>query len=128
MKVKALDHIVLKSLDVSRSLRWYMDVLDLEGVRIEEWQRGEAPFPSVRIDEGTLIDLFEAGSGLDKAAGNLDHFCLVLDGAEWQTLVDSGSVQIVLGPVEVFGARGMGESVYTHDPDGNTVELRRYPE
>lgn len=127
MKVTGLDHIVLRSINVSRSLSWYMEVLGLEGERIEEWRRGEVPFPSVRIDEGTLIDLFEATSGLDKAAGNLDHFCLVLDPAEWQALVDSGAVQVTLGPVEVFGAHGMGESVYTHDPDGNTVELRRYP-
>ena len=33
---------------------------------------------------------------------------------------------IVEGPVERWGARGVGWSVYVTDPDGNQVELRSY--
>jgi catechol 2,3-dioxygenase-like lactoylglutathione lyase family enzyme len=29
---------------------------------------------------------------------------------------------------ERFGARGLGQSIYVHDPDGLLVEFRCYPE
>jgi catechol-2,3-dioxygenase len=35
---------------------------------------------------------------------------------------------VLEGPVKRFGARGTALSVYVQDPDGNTVELRWYPE
>ena len=59
MPVRGLDHIVLNVVDAERSMRWYCDRLGLEPERYEEWKAGEAPFVSVRIDEGTIIDLFE---------------------------------------------------------------------
>ena len=39
----------------------------------------------------------------------------------------SCGVQPVLGPVPRTGARGPMESVYVRDPDGNLVEIARYP-
>ncbi len=39
-RVLGLDHIVLKSPDVERSLAFYQDVLGLQGDRVEEWRRG----------------------------------------------------------------------------------------
>ncbi len=38
----------------------------------------------------------------------------------------SDEFDVVSGSSEVFGAQGMGRSVYVRDPDGNTVELRNY--
>src|SRR5690606_8042172 len=55
--VRGFDHLVLRVADVERSLAWYLGVLGLEPVRVEEWRRGTVPFPSVRIDAGTIIDL-----------------------------------------------------------------------
>ncbi len=124
MKVIGLDHIVLNVADAERSLGYYTGVLELAGERVEEWRRGDAPFPSVRIDETTIIDLFVSERGGD----NLDHFCLVLPSADWSEMVTSGRVEILRGPSQVFGARGTGVSIYTRDPDGNTIELRHYPE
>jgi catechol 2,3-dioxygenase-like lactoylglutathione lyase family enzyme len=46
--------------------------------------------------------------------------------AEWEDMVESGTIPVERGPSKVFGARGMGMSIYTRDPDGNLVELRRY--
>ena len=71
IRVSELDHIVLRCADVERTLAWYTDVLGLTPVRLDEWRRGEAPFPSVRINDGTIIDLV-AGEPID---GRLDHFC-----------------------------------------------------
>ena len=122
MRVTGLDHIVLNCADVERSLAYYTGTLGLGGERVEEWRRGEVPFPSVRIDEGTIIDLFDAG----RTGENLNHFCLVMPAADWEEMVSAGSIPVQRGPSKVFGARGTGMSIYTSDPDGNTVELRRY--
>ena len=33
------------------------------------------------------------------------------------------AIDLIAGPVERWGARGVGLSVYVRDPDGNTVEF-----
>ncbi|HEX6394846.1 MAG TPA: VOC family protein [Acidimicrobiales bacterium] len=122
MKITALDHIVLNTADTARSLRWYTDVLGLEGERVEEWRKGEAPFPSVRIGPDTIIDLFQ----VERTGENMNHVCLVVPSEDWEAMLAAGVIPVESGPTKVFGARGLGESVYTRDPDGNLVELRRY--
>src|SRR5690348_773123 len=57
MQISALDHIVLNVQDVERSLELYTGSLGLTAERVDGWRRGELPFPSVRVDEGILIDL-----------------------------------------------------------------------
>ena len=122
VRVTGLDHLVLNVSDVERSLSYYCDLLGLAAERVEEWRQGKAPFPSVRIDAGTIIDLFQA----PRDGENLNHLCLVLAAADWEEAVDNPGIEILSGPAERFGARGMGMSIYTRDPDGNTVELRHY--
>ena len=124
MAVIGLDHIVLVVADVERSLAWYIDELGLRPERVDAWRAGEVFFPSVRIDESTIIDIVpgEVGSG----RGNLDHFCVVVDD-DIEALAGSGRFDVVEGPVQRWGARGEATSLYVRDPDGNQVELRRYP-
>lgn len=128
MRIIALDHIVLNTPDPGRALAWYTGVLGLAGERVEEWRRGEVPFPSVRIDASTIIDLFgvDPASAGTKREPNLDHLCLVMPAADWEEMLEAGDIPVERGPSNVFGARGMGVSIYTRDPDGNLVELRRY--
>ena len=123
IRVTGLDHIVLNVADVERSLRFYLDELGLEPVRIEEWRAGQVPFPSVRVDEGTILDLLDA----DRSGVNADHFCLVVEATDFDALKESGRFDVVDGPGRRFGARGNGISLYVRDPDGNIVELRYYP-
>ena len=122
LSVTGLDHIVLVCSDVERTLTWYCDLLGLEATRVDEWRRGEAPFPSVRVDAGTIIDLI-AGVPVD---GRLDHFCLVVDPTDLDAIAASGEFAVVSGPHRRFGARGDGTSLYVRDPDGTVVELRHY--
>jgi catechol 2,3-dioxygenase-like lactoylglutathione lyase family enzyme len=122
VRVTGFDHLVLVVADVERSLAWYCNELGLEGVRVDEWRRHEVPFPSVRVDETTIIDLV-AG---ERGAQNVDHLCLVVDPTDLDTLVATGCLDVVGGPARLFGAQGMGEGIYVRDPDGNTVELRHY--
>jgi catechol 2,3-dioxygenase-like lactoylglutathione lyase family enzyme len=124
VRVTGLDHIVLKVGDVERTLAWYRDRLGLPGERVEEWRRGEVPFPSVRVDDHTLIDLLSGGP----SGTNLDHLCLVVDDADLDALAGSGDFDVVGdGPVDgLFGARGCARSLYVRDPEGTVVELRSY--
>ncbi|HYZ16763.1 MAG TPA: VOC family protein [Candidatus Acidoferrum sp.] len=132
--VEALDHIVLNVADVDRTLHFYHDVLGLAVERLEAYRAGEAPFPSVRVNAGTIIDLFPpqlsgtSPSTTTTTTTNVDHLCLVVTDpieALQRHIADNG-IPIERGPTNVFGARGIGTSVYIRDPDDTLVELRTY--
>jgi catechol 2,3-dioxygenase-like lactoylglutathione lyase family enzyme len=122
LQVRGLDHIVLRTPDIERSLQFYCGVLGLQGERVEAWRDGRAPFPSARIDERTIIDLVAAS----RDGTNLDHLCLVVAPLDFDELSASGALRVVEGPVPRWGARGLATSIYIEDPDGNIVELRYY--
>jgi catechol 2,3-dioxygenase-like lactoylglutathione lyase family enzyme len=121
--VTGLDHIVLRCADVDTTLAWYTDLLGLQPVRVDQWREGSAPFPSLRVDATTIIDLI---GGNDGSPGALDHICLVVEPTDLAALAASGRFQVLDGPGTRYGARGDGTSLYVRDPDGLTVELRHY--
>lgn len=121
VRATGVDHYVLVCADVEGALAWYRDKLGLEPVRLEEWRRGDAPFPSVRVDGSTIVD-FLAGV---RTGENVNHVALVVD-ADVDELAASGEYDVVGGPADLFGARGQGRGIYVRDPEGNLVELRSY--
>lgn len=132
--ITELDHIVLNVRDIDRSLSFYTQVLGLKAERIQEFKEGKAGFPSVRVNEHTIIDLFplkstfqdQSGQGLER---NLNHFCLVAEKVDLSRLVDylgERNIPILRGPISRWGARGRATSVYFLDPDGNEIEIRCY--
>ena len=120
--VLGLDHYVLDVSDVERSLEWYTGLLGLRGERVDEWRAGDAPFPSVRVDESFVIDLFAK----EPTGDNVDHVCFVVRPGDVDAVAGDDRFDVLEGPVPRWGARGDGRSVYVRDPDGNTVELRTY--
>lgn len=122
LRVVALDHVVLNVTDVERALAFYCGDLGLAPERVDEWRRGEVLFPSVRVDDHTIIDLLAA----PRTGENADHLCLVVEPTDLDAIKTSGRFDVVDGPATRFGARGDGTSLYVKDPDGNTVELRHY--
>ena len=130
-----LDHIVLNTRRLDAMLEFYTGVLDLVADRLDLYRRGEVAFPSVRINEDSIIDLLPESlwnGGEDSAthdSPNLNHFCLALGKDRWRTTLDSlaaAGIDIDSGPMALYGARGNGQAVYIRDPDGNRVELRCY--
>ena len=117
-----MDHAVLRVADVERSVAWYRDVLGLEVLRLDEWRDGKVFFPSVRVNEGTIIDILQA----ERTGTNVDHLCLTCEPTDLAALKASGTFDVVDGPDVRWGARGDGLSLYVRDPDGNVVELRHY--
>ena len=122
VRARGIDHLVLNVADVERSVAWYVERLGFAPLGSEEWRRGEVLFASVRLTDTFIIDLFEN----ERSGTNVDHLCLVVDPLDLDALAASDEFDVQSGPSEVFGAQGMGRSVYVRDPDGNTVELRNY--
>lgn len=125
LRITGFDHIVLRCHDVETTLAWYVDVLGLAPVRVDEWRAGAVPFPSVRVSADTIIDLVAAAGVITER--NLDHLCLVADRATVDAIaVDADTFRLIGSPGPRFGARGDGWSVYVSDPDDNVVEVRSY--
>ncbi|MBM4260482.1 MAG: hypothetical protein FJ143_00825 [Deltaproteobacteria bacterium] len=132
IQITELDHIVLNVADVDRALRFYMDVLGLTAERLAAFRAGKVGFPSVRINQHTIIDLFplkETGATEPSNRHNLNHFCMVVGKADFAGIVDfltQRQIAIREGPVSRWGAQGQATSVYFADPDGNEIEIRCY--
>jgi len=134
-----LDHIVLWTQNLPRSMDFYTRVVGLAPVRFDEFESNRAPFPSVRVCEDAIIDLVPtddaAGTdSLTKTTGSaghpVNHVCLAMSKSEYEALdgrlraagVDTGAR---LSPT--YGARGWApHGFYFADPDGNVVEARYY--
>lgn len=123
VRAVGIDHVVLKVRDPEASVRWYSELLGLVPERLEEWRNKEVLFVSVRLDATTIIDLFQA----EPDGVNVDHVALVVEDVDLQAVADSGRVEVVAGPAELWGARGQGMGLYVKDPDGHVIELRTYP-
>jgi catechol 2,3-dioxygenase-like lactoylglutathione lyase family enzyme len=120
----ALDHLVLVVSDVEQALAWFGRHAGLAAERVDEWRAGDLPFPSLRIDEATIIDLIPGADPAD-GRGHLDHLCFVVDRADLDALAADPALEIVdRGPRS--GARGTGDSVYVRGPDDLLVEFRTY--
>lgn len=131
LQVTGMDHIVLCTRDVYRSIAFYERILGLTPERLAEFRSGSVPFPSVRIDEGTIIDLLPVSreDGGLAFVKNQDHFCLVIYPTDMEKLKESlekVDVDVVAGPATRWGAKGNATSIYIKDPDDNTIELRHY--
>lgn len=129
-----MDHIVLNVEDDEKMVAFYSEILLFEPERLEEYRKGKVPFPSVRLNADTIIDLFpkKMWQGSDRTGGireNLNHFCIALSTETWENLLkrlhDNG-VEIEEGPVPRWGAHGTGTSIYFRDPEGNLIEARYY--
>ena len=135
-----IDHVVLWVESPKRALAFFVDVVGLTPVRNREFEQGEAPFPSVRVNDTTILDLVDrskvssvrefTGGGLDSGGAPLNHLCLSLDESAYAALtarLRERGVALKSGGKKSFGARGLAEdSVYFSDPDGNIIEIRHY--
>lgn len=137
--MKRLDHVVLWTKDPRAAMDFYTRVVGLAPVRFAEFEAGEAPFPSVRVCEDSIIDLLplaavagtEALTRAEGSAGHpVNHVCIAFTKSEYDALdqrlqaekVDTGAR---LSPN--FGARGWApQGYYFRDPDGNVIEARYY--
>ncbi|MEU0739677.1 VOC family protein [Streptomyces sp. NPDC006134] len=134
-----LDHVVLWVRDPVASAGFYEKALGMEPLRVAEYTRGTAPFPSVRLNEETIFDLAPLAlaermtmlPGAASGAGHpVNHVCLSLPRHDFEALhtrLREQAVPVTDFSHDSYGARGKARrSFYFGDPDGNIVEARHY--
>ena len=126
LKVKGVDHLVLRARDLAALERFYVEVL---GLTVE---RRQDRIGLVQLRAGAqLIDLVDAkgmlgGSEPTAAGRNLDHLCLNLDDFDLAAVIAHLTAHgVAVGESgRRYGAGGFGVSLYLADPEGNGLELR----
>lgn len=132
IRIREIDHLVLRVVDLERMLRFYCDAL---GCTVE---RRQEALGLVQLRAGrSLVDLVPVSGKLGAAGGaapgregrNLDHFCFRVEPFDEAAIRRQLQAQgIEAGPVESrYGAEGTGPSIYITDPEGNVVELKGPP-
>jgi catechol 2,3-dioxygenase-like lactoylglutathione lyase family enzyme len=125
LSVARIDHVVLNTDDVDRTVDWYVRVL---GMRREVFGEGRVAL----LFGDQKINVRPTGApnwptGAVDAAGTLD-LCFVVQASpdDVAAHLRAAGAQIVEGPVGKTGALGPMTSHYCRDPDGNLIEVATY--
>lgn len=125
LRVAELDHVVLRCRDQARMLDFYTRVLGLPE------ERRIAQIGLIQLRAGaSMIDLVPAAEPRIESGTNVDHFCLGIETDDLRSAMNYlrvNSVEVLGEPATRYGARGMGNSIYVHDPEGNVIELKQMP-
>lgn len=132
IRLREIDHVVLRVTDLDAMLRFYCEVL---GCSIER-QQEEIGLIQLRAGR-SLIDLVPVSGKLGKMGGaapgvegrNMDHLCLRVDPFDGEAILSFLKERhIEAGEISSrYGAEGEGPSIYLKDPEGNVVELKGAP-
>ncbi len=132
IKILSLDHVVFNVSDAERSLRFYAGVLGLHAERVDEFRSGKVPFPSVRVNAETIIDLFPPEYHRTEPRGNnVNHIAMTLANTpdQIESFLNQQGIPIAGEMAGNFGAQGdTAHAFHVVDPDGNTIELQAYEE
>ena len=134
-----LDHVVVWVDDPLKSVDFYVNVVGLKPVRAEQFRDGEAPFPSVRVTERSIIDLTprhdaDTVNAMTKTSATagfpVNHICIAMSRQEYEALaerLEAHGVDTSARRVTTYGARGNApHAFYFRDPDDNVIEARYY--
>jgi glyoxylase I family protein len=125
LMVVELDHVVLRCRQQDRTLDFYSRVLGLK----EERRIGQLGLIQLRAG-ASMVDLVPTVEPRVDTGTNVDHFCLGIETDDLGSVISylrSNSVEILGEPAIRHGARGMGNSIYVRDPEGNIIELKQTP-
>jgi glyoxylase I family protein len=120
LKLRGIDHVVLRVKDIDAMRRFYCDVLGAAHVAYREFRMSHLRAGSA------MIDLVQADPG---QGCNMDHLCLRVEPFDQEAIVAHlEEHHVAVGKIATrFGAEGNGVSIYLTDPEGNTVELKGPP-
>ena len=132
IRIREIDHVVLRVADLERMLRFYCGVL---GCTVER-RRDQLGLVQLRAGR-SMIDLVPVEGPIGRQGGappgregrNLDHFCLRVERFDGDDVIAHlRSKGVRPGKIESrYGAEGEGPSLYISDPEGNVVELKGPP-
>jgi glyoxylase I family protein len=132
IRIAAIDHVVLRVLDLEPMLAFYRDVLGCteerrqEAIGLYQLRAGSSLIDLVPVD-GKLGRL--GGPGPGSEGHNMDHLCLSVEDYDEEAIVAHLKAHGVrVGEIgSRYGAQGEGPSIYCYDPQGNMVELKGPP-
>ncbi len=127
IRVKGLDHVVIRTANLQTMLEFYNDVL---GCPLEHGSKARGLY-QLRAGDA-LVDLIDVAAELGRQGGpapgsdghNMDHYCLRLE--EWdEAAMRATFAQYGVEAAETKwrGAVGKIPSIFIRDSDGNRVEL-----
>lgn len=129
IRLREIDHVVLRVRDMDAMRRFYCEVLGASHVAY----RAEFGMSHLRAG-GSMIDLVAVDGPLGRAGGaapgregrNMDHLCLRVEPFDQDAIVAHLDGQgVAVGEIRRrYGAEGNGISIYLQDPEGNLVELK----
>jgi catechol 2,3-dioxygenase-like lactoylglutathione lyase family enzyme len=131
INITAIDHVVLRVVDLEKVAAFYTDVL---GAR---WERRREDIGLYQLRIGTsLIDLVPVDGKLAKAGGaapgpegrTVDHVAfrvLPWNGEAILAYLQDHGIETKIA--SRYGAEGDGPSIYLTDPEGNGLELKGPP-
>lgn len=131
INIQAIDHVVLRVVDLDRVAAFYIEVL---GAR---WEKKQEAVGLYQLRVGTaLIDLVPIDGKLGALGGappgkegrNVDHVCYRVLPWDGETILAHLADHGISGEiVSRYGAEGEGPSIYLSDPEGNNIELKGPP-
>lgn len=126
MEIERLDHLVLTVRDVAATVEFYERVLGFREETVDG--RTALHFGRQKINVHQAGHEFEPKA--ERATPGSGDLCFVtaMPMSEAVAHLERVGVSVLEGPVPRPGASGEMESVYFRDPDGNLIEISRYPD
>jgi catechol 2,3-dioxygenase-like lactoylglutathione lyase family enzyme len=130
MRIREIDHVVLRVRDLDTVRDFYCTVLGCTELRRTPREVGLLQLRAGR----SIIDLVSVDGAIGRQGGeapgatarNMDHFCLLVEDFDALRLREELAARGVKADVYPGrgGPGGADASLYVRDPEGNTVELR----
>lgn len=113
LKVTGIDHVVLHVRKLSRSKKFYVELLGMEVQYENNWQ--------VFMRCGNqMVALFKVDKGERISAGDeMNHMALRLRSGQYKKV----KAILIEAGIEVSGRRGDSRCIYFSDPDGHRLQL-----
>lgn len=121
--IKRLDHFVITTDNLPECIKFY----EILGFRFKSEMNKHAFYC-----ESFKINVHQKGKELQPHARHIQigsaDFCfeLSIDINECVKVLKSNEIELVVGPVYRSGFKGLMNSIYIYDPDGNLIELSCY--
>ena len=125
--ITSIDHIVLTSKDVDKTIYFYCDILGMKfEENIDEYKgkkRIYLKFGSQKINIHSEKKPF-IPHAKNPISGAVDVcFLSSLPMKDWIKTLTKNKIEVEIGPVQREGATGKLNSIYLRDPDMNLIEI-----
>ena len=136
MKIKEIGHIAFTCKDLDASIAFYTQILGLEEVFHLTYEDGGTKREGdprwivyLKVNDGNYIELFNGQDATEEEIAdgnkfNYSHFCVIVEDLKSvrEEIIAKGApidTDLQMGPDNSY-------QMWTHDPDGNRIEIMQY--